>query len=250
VKTLIITISLLLARLTFSQTYSSITYESGTNLDIGSGADVCATNIYINGTYSGGGTICSGPLPVTLSSFTASAAKNNAFLNWTTESEMNNSGFDLERKLLKEGEIWQKIAFVQGSGTTSEQKKYSYEDKKLKAGTYEYRLKQLDYNGNFEYFNLENPVVIGTPKEFSLSQNYPNPFNPKSKIDFELPVDGKVTIKLYDIIGREVFTLLDENKEAGYYTAEFDGTNLSSGMYFYRISAGSFAATKKMLLVK
>lgn len=202
-----------------------------------------------------GGTIVvgnAGYLPVELLSFTYLKSERDVKLSWTTDNEINNSGFDLERKpvTLSGAEGWQKITFVQGNGTTNEPKSYSFTDKKLQTGKYNYRLKQIDYNGSFEYFNLNDDVVIGVPKDFSVSQNYPNPSNPKSKIDFDIPVNAKVTIKLYDVLGREVVTLVDEVKEAGYYTAEFDGTNLASGVYFYKLVSGSFAETKKMVLVK
>ena len=104
-----------------SHAQSSITYDAGTNIDVGTGADICADNIYINGTFSGGGTICTGPLPVMLSSFTSSVNKNNVVLSWITEFELNNSGFDIERKLLKDGESWKKASFIQGHGTVKEQ---------------------------------------------------------------------------------------------------------------------------------
>ncbi len=234
---------------------SNITYDPGSLIDIGTGADVCADAIIINGTYSGGGTICQGPLPVLLSSFTFSVTKNNAVLSWITEAELNNSGFDIERRTTQSGTAdWRKLAFVPGQGTSNTPKSYLFEDKKLQTGSYKYRLKQIDYNGNYEYFELESDVVIARPSTFSLSQNYPNPSNPKSKIDYEIPVDGKVTIRLYDILGKEAVSIVNESKLAGYYSAEFDGTNLASGVYFYRImvEGGSqkFSKTLKMILVK
>jgi hypothetical protein len=242
----------LLVCLTNSQTYSDITYDAGTSIDIQTGADVCATNIYINGAFSGGGTICSGALPVTISSFTSSVSKNDVILSWVTESELNNAGFDVERQKAQ-GE-WQKAGFISGHGTINQQMQYSFADKKLPAAAYRYRLKQKDFNGNFEYFELAGNVIINKPKEFAISQNYPNPSNPKSKIDYEIPFDGKVTIKVYDILGRDAASVVDEFKEAGYYTGEFDGTNLSSGVYFYRIIAdtkeGKFSKTNKLILVK
>jgi hypothetical protein len=254
-KILIISIcSLLVCSMQFAQ--SNITYDAGSLIDISTGADVCADAIIINGTYSGGGTICQGPLPVTMLSFTAQAfSKNNVKLEWTTAVELNNSGFDVEHRVTLSGaEGWQKIAFVQGSGTVNEPRSYHFEDKKLQTGSYKYRLKQMDYNGNFEYFELEKDVIVRAPDIFNISQNYPNPSNPKSKIDYEIPVDGKVKITLYDILGREALNIVNETKPAGYYSAEFDGTNLASGVYFYRITAeGSsqkFTKTLKMIIVK
>ncbi len=196
-----------------------------------------------------------GPLPVRLSSFTFSVSKNNVILNWTTEAELDNSGFDIERRSILNGaEEWKKIAFVTGSGTSNTSNSYLYEDKKLQTASYKYRLKQIDFNGNYEYFTLESDVVITAPNIFSMSQNYPNPSNPKSKIDYEIPVDGIVTIKLYDILGRETISIVHEIKLAGFYSAEFDGTDLASGVYFYSIvvegNSQKFFKTMKLILVK
>lgn len=136
----------------------------------------------------------------------------------------------------------------------NENQHYSFNDNKLNTAVYKYRLKQIDYNGSFEYFNLQNEVTVGKPGEFKVSQNYPNPSNPKSKIDYEIPFTAKVSIKVYDILGKEVQTVVNELKDAGYYSADFDGTNLASGIYFYRIIAEgegqSFTKTMKMILVK
>jgi hypothetical protein len=199
------------------------------------------------------------PLPVELSSFDASVNGRDVSLRWVTEMEINNKGFDIERKAVFENNFsaeWKTVAFVNGKGTVNNQHTYTYSDKKLNAGKYTYRLKQIDYNGNFEYYELTNPseVIIGRPNVFDVSQNYPNPSNPKSKIDYQLPFDGKVTIKVYDLTGREVAVLVNETKDAGYYTAEFDGTSLASGVYFYRIIAEGNGLqntkTMKMILVK
>ena len=256
-RTIIILLFILLALLTLmskAQTYSDITYTSGTSVEVQTGADVCADDIFFlpGSSWSGGGTICNGSLPVSLSSFTHTVNQRNVTLQWTTEWELNNAGFDIERRT-KNGQ-WSKIAFVTGHGTTNEQKTYQYTDEKLKKGVYEYRLKQTDYNGSYEYYDLQSDVTINPPGKFDISQNYPNPSNPNSKINFELPVDGRVAIKVYDITGREVKTLIDEFKPADYYTIEFDGTNLASGVYFYRIVAEGegqkFTRTLKMILVK
>lgn len=240
----------LLTLLTKGQT-SNITYEPGALIDIGTGADVCADAIIINGTFSGGGTICQGPLPVTLLSFTALVANRvDVVLTWQTGVELNNSGFDVELRIDKDGSSWEKTGFVQGSGTTNEPKNYSFTNKKLQTGSYKYRLKQIDYNGSYEYFELSSALTIHPPNTFALGQNYPNPSNPKSKIDYEIPLKGKVHISLYTLLGQEVLTLVNEIKDAGYYTAEFDGSNLASGVYFYRFISEGFSSTKKMLLVK
>jgi hypothetical protein len=171
--------------------------------------------------------------------------------------EINNSGFDIERKSVIPGmqTDWVKIGNVSGFGNSNEQRNYSFNDNGLQTGKYTYRLKQIDYNGGFEYFTLGSEIEIGIPNEFKLSQNYPNPFNPVTKIDYEIPFDSKVTLKVFDMMGREVANLVNSNLQtAGYYSIELNGSNLTSGAYFYRITAqGSgkdFVMTKKMLLIK
>ncbi len=194
----------------------------------------------------------SAPLPVELSSFTSAVDRRDVKLNWTTSSETNNASFEIERRFAS-GD-WAKLGSVAGSGTTNTPKNYAYTDKNLETGKYNYRLKQIDVNGNFEYFELGSEVNVGAPAKFDLSQNYPNPFNPSTKINYDIPVDSKVSIKLFDISGREVATLVNEIKTAGYYTVNFNGVNLASGMYFYRIVAegkgSNFTETKKMTLIK
>ncbi|MBK8984027.1 MAG: T9SS type A sorting domain-containing protein [Ignavibacteria bacterium] len=194
-----------------------------------------------------------GVLPVELASFTSSINRNNVTLNWSTSKEINNSGFDVERSL-SGAETWIKAGNVSGSGTTDETKSYAFTER-INTGKYSYRLKQIDFNGNFEYFNLSNEIEVGIPDVYKLSQNYPNPFNPSTKIDYDIPYDGNVSILLYDISGREAAKLVNEVKTAGYYTAVFNGSNLASGMYFYRINAANtngsnFVSTKKMVLIK
>jgi len=194
-----------------------------------------------------------GALPVELASFTSSINRNNVTLSWSTSSEINNSGFDIERTLTGTA-VWTKAGSVTGNGTTNESKSYSFTER-VNTGKYSYRLKQMDFNGNFEYFNLSNEIEVGIPDVYKLSQNYPNPFNPSTKIDYDIPFDGNVSILLYDISGREVAKLVNEVKTAGYYTAVFNGSNLASGMYFYRINAANtngsnFVSTKKMVLIK
>lgn len=190
-------------------------------------------------------------LPVELASFTSTVSGRDAVLNWSTSSEINNQGFDVERKT--DGE-WSKVGSVNGNGTTNETHNYSFTDRNLNNGTYNYRLKQIDFNGHFEYFNLSNEVIIGIPEKYNLSQNYPNPFNPSTKINYDLPFDSKVSIKLFDMSGREVATLVNENISAGYHSINFNGANLSSGTYFYKIVAdangNNFTSVKKMVLIK
>ncbi|MBL8008183.1 MAG: T9SS type A sorting domain-containing protein [Ignavibacteria bacterium] len=187
-------------------------------------------------------------LPVELASFTSSINRRDVTLNWTTAAESNNSGFDIERKSA-DGQ-WSRVGNVAGHGTTMTPVNYTFTERNLATGKYNYRLKQIDFNGNFEYFSLNNEVNIGIPEKYDLSQNYPNPFNPSTKISFDIPVDGKVSMKIFDMSGKEVATLVNDFRTAGYYTVDFNASALSSGIYFYKISAGNFTATKKMMLVK
>ncbi|HQY51459.1 MAG TPA: T9SS type A sorting domain-containing protein [Ignavibacteria bacterium] len=188
------------------------------------------------------------PLPVELNSFVSMVSEKNVTLSWTTSSEINNSGFDIERSSLNLE--WAKVGSVNGNGTTLETKNYIFTDKNLNSGVYNYRLKQIDYNGNFEYYNLENEVIIGLPNNFTLLQNYPNPFNPSTKIEFNIPADGNVKLSVYDINGKLVSVLTDGNKTAGYYTVDFNGSGLSSGIYFYKIEFNGISKVMKMSLLK
>jgi hypothetical protein len=205
-----------------------------------------------NGSFISLGSVDS-PLPVEMASFTYSLNKRNVTLNWKTSKEINNNGFDVERS--GDDGKYEKVTFIKGSGNTNSTKDYSYTDANLNTGKYKYRLKQTDYNGNFEYHNLSGEVVVGVPSKYELSQNYPNPFNPSTKIDFSLPIDSKVSIKLYDISGKEVMNVMSEQRSAGYHTVNINSTALSSGTYFYQINAAgadgkSFTTSKKMILSK
>ena len=191
-------------------------------------------------------------LPVELSSFNYETLKGNVTLHWTTSSEINNAGFDVERSDVNGqiSNVWSKAGFISGNGTSSGSINYSFTDNNLSSGKYNYRLKQIDYNGNYEYFSLNSDVIIATPKNFFLGQNYPNPFNPSTVINYNIPQDSYVKIKLYDNTGREVRTLLSEFISAGYYTINFNVSDLASGIYFYNINAGEYTATNKMMLVR
>ncbi|MCX7610171.1 MAG: M28 family peptidase [Ignavibacterium sp.] len=199
--------------------------------------------------------IYSSLVPVELTSFTASANNNNVVLNWSTATELNNKGFEIERASLRNSLEssqtlnWEKIGFVEGNGTTSEIKEYSFTDKKLNIGTYYYRLKQIDFDGSFVY-SQEIKVDLTSPINYNLSQNYPNPFNPNTMIKFQIPVDAFVSIKVFDVLGNEVKTLVNEFKQAGFYEIEFDGSELSSGIYFYKLKTENFNDVKKMILIK
>lgn len=189
------------------------------------------------------------PLPVELVNFSASVSGKKVFLNWETKTEIINAGFEVERKI--PGSDWQKIVFVEGHYTTNSPKYYSFTDQPAVNGTVFYRLKQIDTDGSFEY-SAEIKVEFGIPQEYSLSANYPNPFNPATTVDYSLPVGGFVSVKLYNSQGREVATIFNESKEAGYHSFTIDAAkySLASGVYFYRISAGNFTMTRKMLLLK
>jgi len=187
-------------------------------------------------------------IPVELTSFTASATENSVTLNWSTATETNNSGFSIERKTPMD-EIWREVGFVPGFGTTTETMNYTFTDEKLSMGLYSYRLKQVDFDGTFEYTNSVEAEVY-SPFEFKLAQNYPNPFNPSTKISFSIPAPEFVTLKVYDILGTEVATLINERKEPGVYTINFNASQLASGMYLYRLQAGSYIETRKMVLMR
>jgi hypothetical protein len=188
------------------------------------------------------------PLPVRLNSFTAKLKLNSVLLRWQTESEINNSGFDVERKNLNG--TWLKTGFVRGNGTTNIPSNYLFEDKNIPAGKYKYRLKQIDNNGNHEYHNLSDEVMIETPAKFEMSQNYPNPFNPATKVKFDVPKTSLVKIVVYDITGKVITHLVNKTMEAGRYEVSWNGAVFSSGVYFYKIEADNFTKVMKMILIK
>jgi len=198
------------------------------------------------------GQLTEGTLPVELSSFTSSVNKNNVKLNWSTVNEINNSGFEVERKKTSSTE-WISVGFISGNGNSAGVRNFTFSER-VSTGNYNYRLKQIDFNGTYEYFNLSNEVNVGVPAVYNISQNYPNPFNPSTKIDFEIPNDAIVSIVLFDISGREVSNLVNESKTAGFYTIQLNASNLPSGTYFYKITAqgenSNFVTTRKMTLIK
>jgi Secretion system C-terminal sorting domain len=188
-------------------------------------------------------------VPVELTSFTGVLDGNKIILNWQTATEINNSGFDIERAALQNKKAWTKIGFVEGNGTSTQLHNYSYVDADLISGTFSYRLKQIDYDGTYKYINLEESFTV-QPSVYNLTQNYPNPFNPSTKIKYQIPNAGLVTLKVYNILGKEVATLVNENKPAGNYEVEFSAKDLTSGIYIYKLQSGSFVETKKMILMK
>jgi len=190
-------------------------------------------------------------VPVELSSFAANTSNGNVALNWTTASETNNKGFEVQRS---NGGEYQTLGFVQGNGTSTQQHSYAYLDQNVVNGNYSYRLRQVDFDGSSEYSQVVE-VSVNNPVEFSLAQNYPNPFNPSTKINYALKVDSKVSLKVFDILGQEVAALLNENIAAGAHNVTFDASKLNSGVYLYKIEANgvdgsSFTSVKKMILTK
>jgi choice-of-anchor B domain-containing protein len=186
------------------------------------------------------------PLPVELSSFTAAVNKQDVTLNWSTASETNNLGFEIQRK---SDHGYNTIGFVEGNGSTVGTHNYSFRDENLQLGNYSYRLKQVDFDGSINYSDEINVDII-TLSEFVLNQNYPNPFNPTTTIDFTVPSPEFVTIEVYNSLGERVIELVNQMKEAGAYTIEFNAANLPSGIYFARMNAGSYSQLIKMNLIK
>ncbi len=198
-------------------------------------------------------TSATAPLPVGLSDFNGDYSNGKIQLNWRTETEVNNFGFEVERVIEENANAnsqqWTKIEFVKGKGNSNSPNVYSFEDKISRSGVYKYRLKQLDFDGNYNY-SEEIEVYIPFPGEVILNQNYPNPFNPTTKISFALPRTEFVSLKVYDVLGREVETLLSDKITPGKYDIKFDGSGLNSGFYFYKIEGEDFSIVKKMVLVK
>ena len=192
-------------------------------------------------------------LPVELSSFSASVTGKGVVLNWSTASEVNNAGFEVERRVHSPQSSvgnWSRVGYVEGNGTTTDAKTYSFIDNSVTTGSYSYRLKQIDFDGSFNYSNVIEVDVDLTPTGFGLEQNYPNPFNPSTMIGYQLPVSSNVSLKVYDVLGREVATLVNEFKEVGSYEVEFKALNLSSGVYIYKLQADNIIETRKMTLMR
>jgi hypothetical protein len=194
----------------------------------------------------------SSTLPVELSSFSAVVSKTGVKLNWRTETEVNNYGFEVERKAgSPQSSVgnWVNIGFVNGSGNSNSPKSYNFEDRNLTAGKYSYRLKQIDNDGKYEYSKAIE-VNLNGPGKFELSQNYPNPFNPTTTIRFSIPEAGNVKLTLYNILAQEIKVLVNESKEAGVHTVNFNALDLNSGLYIYNLEANGLTQTRKMTLVK
>lgn len=194
-----------------------------------------------------------GSLPVEMTSFTATGTHTGASLVWQTATEVNNYGFEIERRQVEgkseKGE-WKKIGFVAGYGTSNSIKSYSYLDNNILTGTYAYRLKQIDNSGTYKYSN-ETEVTFAVPASFVLNQNYPNPFNPTTTITFTLTQDGYTTLKIYDVLGREVATLVQGEMQAGVeHHVTFNGSRLANGVYFSSLENHGEKQIKRMVLMK
>lgn len=223
------------------------------------------STMYIGGYFFSYGNIAyfiddTTPLPIELSKFTASKIGNSVILNWRTETELNNYGFQVERE--KENNIWEAIGFIKGNGNSNSPKEYSFTDNPSITENHnliKYRLKQIDFDGSYLFSNPIE-IIFEIPVQFSLQQNFPNPFNPSTVINYNIPVAGNVNLKIYDVLGNEVAILVNEFKQPGSYAAPFSKNDfqLSSGIYFYRINVSNpqlssgkvFTQTKKMILMK
>lgn len=189
-----------------------------------------------------------GTLPVEISFFNFRLAEHDVRLQWGTASELNNSGFEIERYSSQNS--WEKIGFVRGNGTSNESHTYNFVDKNLFPGTYKYRLKQTDYNGNSSYIILNEEINIGNPGLFGLSQNYPNPFNPSTVINYTLKKDGFVSIIIFDAAGKEVRNIVNDYKTEGSYSVNFSADFLAAGIYFCKMEAEGISKVIRMALIK
>ncbi len=236
---------------------------------IATGASLTATSVTFNGitSFSQFAIGTNDPLPVELVSVSAAVKQNNVELHWKTATELNSHGFEIQRMTSSQtlplqgggqGGGWQRVGFIEGSGNSNAPKEYSFADAKVTNGKYEYRLKLVDRDGSFKYSQSVEAEVKFIPTVFALSQNYPNPFNPSTTINYQLPKNSYVTLKVYDILGKEVTTLVDEMKEAGSYDVQLNAQQFASGVYFYRIHTRQtdggankdFVQLKKMVLIK
>ncbi len=222
--------------------------------DLGATISYNAPKITISGLtsfsdFAIGGDNANNPLPVTLLTFTATIKNSNVELFWNTASEINNEKFEVQKAEFKHQKPeWKTVGLVKGNGTSYTSHHYTFIDKNILAEKYLYRLKQTDTDGKVMY---STEVLVHTiPTSIKVEQNFPNPFNPTTTINYQLPVNTFVTLKVYNILGEEVATLVNEEKSAGIYQVKFDGSSLSSGIYFYKLTAGKISEIKKMMLVK
>ena len=206
--------------------------------------------------------IVNGTLPIELNSFKSNVGERQVNLIWSTKTEINSNRFEIERALSGTKDatvVWKSVGVVQASGNSNAPKNYSYTEKDLQVGKYQYRLKLIDNNGSFKYSDVvESEIAV--PKNFEVSQNYPNPFNPSTRINYSLPFDSRVTVEVYNITGERMGQIVNQEQSAGYYSVNFNSSSLyrsiASGVYIYRVSAvekasgKSFSSIKKMMLLK
>jgi len=188
-------------------------------------------------------------VPVELVSFSAEVVSGTVNLSWITATEINNYGFEVERRNA-ETEVWSNVGFINGNGSSTEMHYYSFADNSVSVGKYFYRLKQLDFSGSYEYSGEVEVTILEALNDFSLNQNYPNPFNPSTRIAFSIPNSSFVTLKVFDILGNEISTLVNRELTSGSYEVEFVAKDVPSGVYFYSLTAGDFTKTLKMILSK
>ncbi len=191
-------------------------------------------------------------IPVELAAFNAEVIDDNVILNWSTATELNNSGFQIEKRILSQQSSagnWASVGYIEGKGTTAEKSFYTFKDKNEKSGKYKYRLKQIDFDGTFSYSD-EVEIEVSGPKDFALYQNYPNPFNPSTTIKFALPVKTNFSLNIYNTLGEKITELFNGEMESGYHEIIFNASGLSSGIYFYKIESEKYSASKKLMLLK
>ncbi|MFZ4622039.1 MAG: T9SS type A sorting domain-containing protein [Bacteroidota bacterium] len=188
------------------------------------------------------------PLPVELTSFAASVKGSTVELRWSTATEVNNSGFDVEKNV---NGAWKKLGFIEGAGTSNAVHQYSYSDKAVSGSTVAYRLKQIDRDGKFSYSNTIEAVTALSANDYVMSQNYPNPFNPSTTFSFAAKNAERTTVKVYNLVGQEVAVLFNDVAQPNQlYTLRFDAKNLPSGIYLYSLRSASRNEVKKMMLMK
>lgn len=203
-------------------------------------------------------------IPVELTSFNLKSVGDEVILDWTTSTEINNRGFEIQRSAFRDqksvrktpfGKIrdWEMVGFVEGYGTTSESKSYQFTDRRIPAGNYTYRLKQIDFDGTFKY-SKEIEIDVNTPLQFTLEQNYPNPFNPVTQIKYSIPENGFISLRIYNLLGQQIAELVNGIIKAGNYMVSYDASSgncrIASGVYYYKLEAGNVVLVKKMILIK
>ncbi len=190
-------------------------------------------------------------VPVELTAFTSVVSGRDVTLSWSTATETNNKGFEVQRASAS-GNDFSVVAFVSGNGTSAERHEYSFTDNNLANGAFKYRLKQIDFDGTSALYNLSSEIIIDQPMEFSLQQNYPNPFNPSTKINFTLAENSFVSLDVYNVSGEMVASILNKELPAGQHSADLNAgeLGLTSGVYIYRIKTGAYYAARKMTLTK